>query len=166
MAAILFRGRWVDAYRVPVYFLNITFVQPTKGHKQHARLNAVDAVEFLLGRDCNWHIFLKCYIRNIRTFCIVFTVFFIKRSLLMSGHDPTAILSWHLFPVLLSSIELNYSKQMFHLMWIASENSLVWTIVWALLQHWNHVSKWASPAYGLLIKNTSDLHVYTAKLLV
>ena len=70
----------------------------------------------------------------------------------MYERDPTTILSRHLFLVLTCRIELNYSKQVFHLMWIASENSLVWIIVWTLLQHWNHVSKWASFACGLLMK--------------
>ena len=88
--------------------------------------------------------------------CVAFICFLFKRSISMIERDPTTILSRHLFLVLMCRIELNYSKQVFHLMWIASENSLVWIIVWALLQHWNRVSKWASFACGLLIKKYSE----------
>ena len=93
-------------------------------------------------------------------FCDVFICFFFKRSISMYERDPTTTLSWHLFPVLPSKIELNYSKQMFPLMWMANENLLVWTIVWTLLQHWNHVSKWASLACGLPIKYSGSAHVH------
>ena len=100
---------------------------------------------------CYWYCLYWRHLANNVTFgthiwwafSIVFVWFLIKWSPLMCGLEPTAILWWHLFPVLVNSIELNYSKQMFHPMWIASENSLVWTIVWALLQNWNHISKWA-----------------------